>query len=672
MILLIIFGSKVNPMESKRESELKLHLYEQFKLKNLDVRAISAFEKGYCNSQEVQKTIREWVAKIEADKDDLFSSTSMMETDEWLDHIKTKSQELDKAQNISFASLYHQFYLYRKEYPQDNPSDISEEYLKSFFNLLKEGFCNGIATLVSYALRLEKQPIKDKMTPRDDWTWLKHVFDLLAEIEKGYIQGKRKICSPTEIQDIERALSLIVYFQNIHLYLPTIGQGELHKSLVDTQNNELKRHYSIAGKFTEAEIQKILEELLNAKTTNKSKENDFQEILLSSHDHDITITKIGSSIYFYESLNFIGPLEINNPKDLAELIFLASEFEPNLSSPIGIRVFGLGEKPDYPSQEKLLSNLTCTDEKSAQLTSYADNFTRLETAASIGCVESIRFFLKQNPKLNLHHDRSFHTAVNFHYVDAVEELLKYDPSIINSKINLLAFSDTLGIKDGTALHVAAVTGDEKLAEVLLKNGADIDAKNSTGLTPLHLACEYGRIEIVYMLLNKNVNIDAIDNKKRRAIDFAIANGHKEIVGMLLQVSHNIDLNDLLYRAVEYGSPNVIPILFKNDSDKIKINEPVSPHQKTVLQLACELGNPACVKILVENGAKIDISDIALAKDKGHTEVVKLLEASIFSSTTNLKITKIYGPLFSNKQSESSMAQNDPQFIPSAPRKDSKH
>ncbi|MCG8617486.1 MAG: ankyrin repeat domain-containing protein [Desulfobacterales bacterium] len=52
----------------------------------------------------------------------------------------------------------------------------------------------------------------------------------------------------------------------------------------------------------------------------------------------------------------------------------------------------------------------------------------------------------------------------------------------------------------TPLHVASVWGDVKIVDLLIKNGARLDAKGEEGNTPLHEAVSQGHHEIVQFLL----------------------------------------------------------------------------------------------------------------------------------------------------------------------------
>ena len=52
----------------------------------------------------------------------------------------------------------------------------------------------------------------------------------------------------------------------------------------------------------------------------------------------------------------------------------------------------------------------------------------------------------------------------------------------------------------TVLHMAAVSGDVDMVDLLLSNGANVLAVDKQGLTPLHLAAQYNRLSVVASLL----------------------------------------------------------------------------------------------------------------------------------------------------------------------------
>jgi ankyrin repeat protein len=72
----------------------------------------------------------------------------------------------------------------------------------------------------------------------------------------------------------------------------------------------------------------------------------------------------------------------------------------------------------------------------------------------------------------------------------------------------------------TPLHAAATYGPKAIAELLLKAGADVNARDKVGDTPLHLAVVNGQRELAELLLANKADPNARDNKGQTPLDFA--------------------------------------------------------------------------------------------------------------------------------------------------------
>ena len=79
----------------------------------------------------------------------------------------------------------------------------------------------------------------------------------------------------------------------------------------------------------------------------------------------------------------------------------------------------------------------------------------------------------------------------------------------------------------------AKEGSIKLAERLIKLGANIEARDSDGMTALMCAARYGHADFCRFLLEKDAKINLKDGRGMTAIMYAAANGYTAICTLLL-------------------------------------------------------------------------------------------------------------------------------------------
>lgn len=81
----------------------------------------------------------------------------------------------------------------------------------------------------------------------------------------------------------------------------------------------------------------------------------------------------------------------------------------------------------------------------------------------------------------------------------------------------------------TALHIAGSYSHTKTMDVLLKHGADVNAKAARDWTPLHVAAWCGRGDAVALLLDHGADTNALTDKGRTATFWAENKGHEDVV-----------------------------------------------------------------------------------------------------------------------------------------------
>ncbi|PPQ99068.1 hypothetical protein CVT24_003628 [Panaeolus cyanescens] len=80
--------------------------------------------------------------------------------------------------------------------------------------------------------------------------------------------------------------------------------------------------------------------------------------------------------------------------------------------------------------------------------------------------------------------------------------------------------DWSNIHGKTALHIAALKGNEELVRMLCDLGADIDLSDNKGNTPLHYASSWGHVPTVQLLIERGCQYSAKNNQGFTASDYA--------------------------------------------------------------------------------------------------------------------------------------------------------
>ena len=128
--------------------------------------------------------------------------------------------------------------------------------------------------------------------------------------------------------------------------------------------------------------------------------------------------------------------------------------------------------------------------------------------------------------------QSFNDVRGFVLRDAAEKgnlarvkwLLKGHPDLVGNKSN----------RKWTTLYWAVVYDHKDVAEFLLANKADVNAKTDNGDSLLHMAAMDGNTEMAELLLAHGADVNAKDNDGTTPLKWAEQDGHKDLAEMLQQ------------------------------------------------------------------------------------------------------------------------------------------
>lgn len=151
----------------------------------------------------------------------------------------------------------------------------------------------------------------------------------------------------------------------------------------------------------------------------------------------------------------------------------------------------------------------------------------LYEAAAIGDAEAIKSCLEKDPSsLNCPSEEgntALGYAAYFGNTDAVVFLIEQGADVNAVSVNDLRL---------TPLHSACSGGHNTIASMLLEAGADVNAKQSSGVTALHSAAHHGNSSLIKMLLVSGADNRCTLKDGKTPADLAREAGHGELAFML--------------------------------------------------------------------------------------------------------------------------------------------
>ena len=186
----------------------------------------------------------------------------------------------------------------------------------------------------------------------------------------------------------------------------------------------------------------------------------------------------------------------------------------------------------------------------------------------------------------------------------------------------------------TVLHFAARKGSKAICELLLKRGANINAKDSLrGDVPLHEASRNGSAAVCKLLVAHGADVTAVNNNGCTPLMSAVINCQSPTVchPLITSDSVNVAIHDgdqALHIAARTGHTLMVQLLMEHGADTSTVNK----HKQTPLHTAAggEKDCPELCEILLKHGAKMDAVDkdgnqpLHLACKQGHSGTEKLL------------------------------------------------
>ncbi|XP_019338401.1 fibronectin type 3 and ankyrin repeat domains protein 1 isoform X1 [Alligator mississippiensis] len=188
-----------------------------------------------------------------------------------------------------------------------------------------------------------------------------------------------------------------------------------------------------------------------------------------------------------------------------------------------------------------------------------------------------------------------HRAVSMNDVEAVLNILQRG----HVKVDV---PDKLGF---TALMVASQKGYDRLVEILVEKGTDVNQKNGSGKDSLMLACFAGHLNIIKYLKVQGASWEARDLGGCTALHWAVDGGHCEVVEWMINDGCQVDTKDtclewtpLMRVSAVTGKKDVASLLIKAGAD-VNVKD---KDGKTPLMVAVLNNHEELIQLLLESGA----------------------------------------------------------------------
>ncbi|XP_048765666.1 transient receptor potential cation channel subfamily A member 1 homolog isoform X3 [Ostrea edulis] len=186
----------------------------------------------------------------------------------------------------------------------------------------------------------------------------------------------------------------------------------------------------------------------------------------------------------------------------------------------------------------------------------------LHIAAQDGYLSIVKCLIEHGADLDCKNEEEqtpLHLAAKNGRTNVVRELVIRDHSSVNDEDE----------DSNTALHLATLHGHTKVAMILIKNGADVAARNSVLWTPLDCAAAKGWLKTVKCLLDADAPVDPMDKTKTTPLHLASRYGHADVVKCLLDHFANVsqrdtDGNNCMDMAIDNNKPEVALVIINSD------------------------------------------------------------------------------------------------------------
>ncbi|XP_034094093.1 ankyrin-1a isoform X9 [Gymnodraco acuticeps] len=220
--------------------------------------------------------------------------------------------------------------------------------------------------------------------------------------------------------------------------------------------------------------------------------------------------------------------------------------------------------------------------------------------------------------------------------------------------------ETTTKKGNTALHIAALAGQEQVVAELVNYGANVNAQSQKGFTPLYMAAQENHLEVVKFLLENGANQSIPTEDGFTPLAVALQQGHENVVALLINYGTKGKVRlPALHIAARNDDTRTAAVLLQNDPNADVLSKTgftplhIAAHYEnlnvaqlllnrganvnftpkngiTPLHIAARRGNVIMVRLLLDRGAQIDaktkdeLTPLHCASRNGHVRIIEIL------------------------------------------------